>query len=219
MRDVNEDASAYAGQRATAEAIERGDGGGLSVDALLAKVRTAAAPTPAGTDVAAQAAVVPAVVPDVVPDVEGLAAAVAAVAGRHLPEGHLTPDADFFDAGGTSVGAVELVAALEDELGMEIALDDVFADARPTSLAHRWLSTAHTTATLSAPTASETRTSEAARTFPVPAPRTAPAVPVPRPRTPGPGPRTSTRSWPTWRSPTGCPGPATPSRCRRVGSC
>ncbi|QUW83829.1 thioester reductase domain-containing protein [Streptomyces mirabilis] len=175
MRDVNEDASAYAGQRATAEAIERGDGGGLSVDALLAKVRTAAAPTPAGTDVAAQAAVVP----EVVPDVEGLAAAVAAVAGRHLPEGHLTPDADFFDAGGTSVGAVELVAALEDELGMEIALDDVFADARPTSLAHRWLSTAHTTATLSAPTASETRTSEAARTFPVPAPRTAPAVPVP----------------------------------------
>ncbi|MFE2669166.1 hypothetical protein [Streptomyces mirabilis] len=41
MREVNEDASAYAGQRATAEAIERGGGGGLSVDALLAKARTA----------------------------------------------------------------------------------------------------------------------------------------------------------------------------------
>ncbi|MFK0020987.1 thioester reductase domain-containing protein [Streptomyces sp. NPDC090798] len=158
MREVNEDASAYAGQRATAEAIERGDGGALSVDALLAKVRTAAAPTPTGTDVAAAAAAVPDVVPDAegpaaVPDVEALAAAIAAVAGRHLPEGHLSPDADFFDAGGTSVGAVELVAALEDELGMEIALDDVFADARPISLAHRWLSTAHTTAVLAAPAA------------------------------------------------------------------
>ncbi|GAX51970.1 thioester reductase domain-containing protein [Streptomyces olivochromogenes] len=191
MREVNEDVSVYAGQRATAEAIERGGGGGLSVDALLAKVRTAAAPTPAGTDVAAAAAAVPDVegpVPDVVPDVEGpaaavpdvegpaavvpdvespaavvpdveaLAAAIAAVAGRHLPEGHLSPDADFFDAGGTSVGAVELVAALEDELGMEIALDDVFADARPTSLAHRWLSTSHTTAALSAPAAPEAPT-------------------------------------------------------------
>ncbi|MFD7997663.1 thioester reductase domain-containing protein [Streptomyces mirabilis] len=198
MREVNEDASAYAGQRATAEAIERGGGGGLSVDALLAKVRTAAAPVPTGSDggVAAAAdpdvvpdvkgpgAAVPDVVPDVkgpaavVPDVEALAAAIAAVAGRHLPEGHLSPDVDFFDAGGTSVGAVELVAALEDELGMEIALDDVFADARPTSLAHRWLSTAHTTATLSAPTTSESRTSEVARTLPVPAPRTVPAVPV-----------------------------------------
>ncbi|MER5667960.1 thioester reductase domain-containing protein, partial [Streptomyces mirabilis] len=87
-----------------------------------------------------------------------LAAAIAAVAGRHLPEGHLAPDVDFFDAGGTSVGAVELVAALEDELGMEIALDDVFADARPTSLAHRRLSTAGATAALSAPAASKTPT-------------------------------------------------------------
>ncbi|WP_329361315.1 thioester reductase domain-containing protein [Streptomyces sp. NBC_01483] len=152
MREVNEDAPAYAGQRATAETIERGDGGGLSVDALLAKVRTATASTPNGTDVASPAAVVPDAVLDVGlnvglnvgPDVEGLAAAIAAAAGRHLPEGHLSPDADFFDAGGTSVGAVELVATLEDELGIEIALDDVFTDARPTSLAHRWLSTAGT---------------------------------------------------------------------------
>ncbi|MFD6995472.1 thioester reductase domain-containing protein [Streptomyces mirabilis] len=184
MREVNEDASAYAGQRATADAIERGGGGGLSVDALLAKVRTAAAPVPTGSDggvaavavldvvpdVEGPAAAVPGVearaaaVPDVearapaVPDVEALAAAIAAVAGRHLPEGHLAPDVDFFDAGGTSVGAVELVAALEDELGMEIALDDVFADARPTSLAHRRLSTAGATAALSAPAASKTPT-------------------------------------------------------------
>ncbi|GHD46247.1 hypothetical protein GCM10010317_021640 [Streptomyces mirabilis] len=174
MREVNEDASAYAGQRATAEAIERGGGGGLSVDALLAKVRTAAAPVPTGSDGGVAGAAVPdvvldvegsaAAVPDVealaatVPDVEALAAAIAAVAGRHLPEGHLSPGVDFFDAGGTSVGAVELVAALEDELGMEIALDDVFADARPTSLAQRRLSTAGAPAALSAPAASKTPT-------------------------------------------------------------
>ncbi|MCX4615964.1 thioester reductase domain-containing protein [Streptomyces mirabilis] len=174
MREMNEDASVYAGQRATAEAIERGGGGGLSVDALLAKVRKAAAPSPTGPDGGVAAAAVPDVDPDVkgpaaavrdvegpaaaVPDVAALAAAIAAVAGRHLPEGHLSPDVDFFDAGGTSVGAVELVAALEDELGMEIALDDVFADARPTSLAHRRLSTAGATAALSAPAESKTPT-------------------------------------------------------------
>ncbi|MER5919176.1 thioester reductase domain-containing protein [Streptomyces mirabilis] len=172
MREMNEDASGYAGQRATAEAIERG-GGGLSVDALLAKVRTAAAHTPTGSDGGVAAAAVPDVVPDVkgpaavrdvkgpaaaVRDVAALAAAIAAVAGRHLPEGRLSPDVDFFDAGGTSVGAVELVAALEDELGMEIALDDVFADARPTSLAHRRLSTGGATAALSAPAVSKTPT-------------------------------------------------------------
>ncbi|KPI19412.1 thioester reductase domain protein [Actinobacteria bacterium OK006] len=204
MREMNEDASVYAGQRATAEAIERGGGGGLSVDALLAKVRKAAAPTPTGPDGGVAATAVPDVARDLegpavavrdlegpavavrdvggsavavrdvggsavavrdvegsaaaVPDVAALAAAIAAVAGRHLPEGHLSPDVDFFDAGGTSVGAVELVAALEDELGMEIALDDVFADARPTSLAHRRLSTAGATAALSAPAASKTPT-------------------------------------------------------------
>ncbi|MET7719873.1 thioester reductase domain-containing protein [Streptomyces mirabilis] len=164
MREMNEDASVYAGQRATAEAIERGGGGGLSVDALLAKVRTAAAHTPTGSDGGVAAAAVPDVVRDVkgpaaaVRDVAALAAAIAAVAGRHLPEGRLSPDVDFFDAGGTSVGAVELVAALEDELGVEIALDDVFADARPTSLAHRRLSTAGATAALSAPAASKTPT-------------------------------------------------------------
>ncbi|MGW4143362.1 thioester reductase domain-containing protein [Streptomyces mirabilis] len=174
MREMNEDASVYAGQRATAEAIERGGGGGLSVDALLAKVSTAAAHTPTGSDGGVAAAAVPDVVPDVkgpaaavrdvkgpaaaVPDVAALAAAIAAVAGRHLPEGRLSPDVDFFDAGGTSVGAVELVAALEDELGVEIALDDVFADARPISLAHRRLSTAGATAALSAPAASKTPT-------------------------------------------------------------
>ncbi|MFE0388785.1 thioester reductase domain-containing protein [Streptomyces bungoensis] len=121
MRDVNEEPE-YAGRRAAAEAIERG-GGGLGVSDLLARVRTmdtAPAPAPAA-------------------DLDTLTATVAAAAGRRLPSGRLAPDADFFDAGGTSVDAVELAAELEGELGIEIDLDEVFADARPSSLARRWL--------------------------------------------------------------------------------
>ncbi|MGM1078712.1 thioester reductase domain-containing protein [Streptomyces sp. H28] len=75
---------------------------------------------------------------------DDLGAAIAAMAGRFLPGGHLAPDADFFDAGGTSVDAVELAAALEDELGVVLDLDDIFADARPSSLARRCLPAAAT---------------------------------------------------------------------------
>ncbi|MGY4924911.1 thioester reductase domain-containing protein [Streptomyces sp. 900105755] len=114
------------GQRATAEAIERG-GGGLGVDDLLARVMQAATGADSGA------------APAPPRDVDGVAAAIAAAAGRHLPAGHLSPDADFFDAGGTSVHVVELVAELEGELGIEFDLDEVFADARPISLARRWL--------------------------------------------------------------------------------
>jgi thioester reductase-like protein len=122
MRDMTEES----GQRATAEAIERG-GGGLGVDDLLARVMQAATGADSGA------------APAPPRDVDGVAAAIAAAAGRHLPAGHLSPDADFFDAGGTSVHAVELVAELEGELGIEFDLDEVFADARPISLARRWL--------------------------------------------------------------------------------
>ncbi|MGW7369371.1 acyl carrier protein, partial [Streptomyces sp. NPDC054841] len=161
MRDVNEDVPAYAAQRATAESIERG-GGGLGVTALLAKVMTAdtnaqatvqadtnaQATVQADTnaqatvqaDTNAQADADAGTTPAL--DVDGLAAAIAAAAGRYLPGGHLSADADFFDAGGSSIHAVELVAELEGELGMEIDLDDVFADARPISLARRWLPSA-----------------------------------------------------------------------------
>ncbi|MXM65409.1 NAD-dependent epimerase/dehydratase family protein [Streptomyces sp. HUCO-GS316] len=96
------------------------------------------------------------------------------MAGRHLPEGHLSPDADFFDAGGSSVNAVELVAELEDELGMELDLDEVFADARPRSLARRWLQTTGATALPAPPL----------RT-PLPPP-TAPATVLPRPHAAAP---------------------------------
>ncbi|MGW3146257.1 thioester reductase domain-containing protein [Streptomyces sp. NPDC001177] len=189
MRDLNDDG----GRQATAEAIERG-GGGLGVTDLLARLQTAAAgPAPAPA----------------VRDVDGLAATIATAAGRYLPSGRLAPDADFFDAGGTSVHAVELIAELEDELGIEVDLDDVFADARPISLARRWLPVIAGTATeqtgsgaapgpaitgSGAAPAPGSGTAGAAApvtpaALPLPAAGTAPApapsiLPVPAPRTP-----------------------------------
>ncbi|MFF4546999.1 thioester reductase domain-containing protein [Streptomyces sp. NPDC001435] len=183
MRDLNDDDG---GRQATAESIERG-GGGLGVTDLLARLQTAAAgPAPAPP----------------VRDVDGLAATIATAAGRYLPSGRLAPDADFFDAGGTSVHAVELIAELEDELGIEADLDDVFADARPISLARRWLpviagtasaedgsgsapvpvsgtaaAAAHVTPATLPLSAAGTLPAPAPGTLPVPAPRTPPAVP------------------------------------------
>ncbi|MEV6021112.1 MULTISPECIES: thioester reductase domain-containing protein [unclassified Streptomyces] len=170
MSELNENASDHAGQRAIGEAIERGDGG-PSVEALLARIRQAPTPVPtpaprpmtsgtgAGRDHGPGAAPVPAA--PGVPDADGLAVVIAAAAGRFVPGGELSPDTDFFDAGGTSVGAVELVAALEDELGMEIDLDEVFADARPRSLAVRWVATVDaTTAAASPPGRQPTTTNE-----------------------------------------------------------
>ncbi|WP_432192470.1 thioester reductase domain-containing protein [Streptomyces sp. bgisy027] len=168
MREVNENASATADQRATAEAIERG-GIGLTVSDLLARVTGSAeaagseggvrsADAPARRDEAARRAEQPAMPEASAPstrhqplapntpapprprDLDDLAAAIAAVAGRYVPAGQLAPDADFFDAGGTSVSAVELVSALEDELGVAVDLDEVFADARPVALARHRLS-------------------------------------------------------------------------------
>ncbi|MEV0183336.1 thioester reductase domain-containing protein [Streptomyces sp. NPDC050625] len=186
MRDLNDDG----GRQSTAESIERG-GGGLGVTDLLARLQTAAAgPAPAPP----------------VRDVDGLAATIATAAGRYLPSGRLAPDADFFDAGGTSVHAVELIAELEDELGIEVDLDDVFADARPISLARRWLPVIAGTAaaedgsgtaaapvgtgsgaapapaengsgTAGAPAVTGSLPASAPGTLPVPAPRTPPAVP------------------------------------------
>ena len=157
MRDMNEDL----GLGSAAESIERG-GGGLSVDDLLSKVGEAAGTRPGAA-------------PGPPRDLDGVAATIAAAAGHYLPDGHLPADADFFDAGGNSVQAVELVAELEGELGIEFDLDEVFADARPISLARRWLE-----ATGTLPPAPDS-------TLPVPAPR---ALPRLAPRTPpmaGPG--------------------------------
>ncbi|MFJ3307066.1 thioester reductase domain-containing protein [Streptomyces sp. NPDC086549] len=188
MRDLNDDG----GRQATAESIERG-GGGLSVTDLLAGLQTAAgAATPTAP----------------VQDVEGLAATIAAAAGRYLPSGRLAPDADFFDAGGTSVHAVELVAELEGELGIEVDLDDVFADARPVSLARRWLpviggravspapapaaagvfgASPTTAATAPAPGAAAPATAATAPALGPAVPTTAAAAPAPGAAAPAPG--------------------------------
>ncbi|MCX4572792.1 thioester reductase domain-containing protein [Streptomyces sp. NBC_01571] len=125
------------------------------------------------------------------PDVDGLASAIAEAAGPFVPEGRLSPDTDFFDAGGTSVGAVELVAALEDALGVEMDLDEVFADARPRSLARRWLATVGAAAAPAVPDTSETPTPAGSSAPPEPIPRTSPPGTPPRTPSPGTAPRTA----------------------------
>ncbi|WP_306361361.1 thioester reductase domain-containing protein [Nocardia sp. CC227C] len=71
-------------------------------------------------------------------DADALAAAITAVANR-FTDAPIDADTDFFDAGGTSVAAVELLAALTRELDIHPDLDTVFFDARPRRLARRWL--------------------------------------------------------------------------------
>ncbi|MFJ2113958.1 MULTISPECIES: thioester reductase domain-containing protein [unclassified Streptomyces] len=72
-------------------------------------------------------------------DVDRLASAIAARAAGLIGGGTVDPETDLFDAGATSVTAVELVATLVRELNVRLSLDDVFADARPRRLAQRWL--------------------------------------------------------------------------------
>jgi thioester reductase-like protein len=72
-------------------------------------------------------------------DVDGLAAVIAKSAGKFVGAERVDPEADFFELGGTSVHAVELLANLSRELGVQLTLDDLFADARPRRLAERWL--------------------------------------------------------------------------------
>ncbi|MEU8898232.1 thioester reductase domain-containing protein [Nocardia sp. NPDC048505] len=67
-----------------------------------------------------------------------LATAITAIANR-FSRTPLQADTDFFDAGGTSLDAVELVAALQRELDIHPDLDTVFFDARPRRLAQGWL--------------------------------------------------------------------------------
>ncbi|MFI0733786.1 thioester reductase domain-containing protein [Streptomyces sp. NPDC021225] len=132
------------GRRPVGESIERG-GGGLSVADLLARALPGAASAPVsasappGDGPAADVDANANADTNTAADVDRLAEAIAAVAARFLPDGRMGPDTDFFDAGGTSVDAVELVAALARESGVELALDDVFADARPRRLAERHL--------------------------------------------------------------------------------
>lgn len=79
-------------------------------------------------------------------DLGRLSAAIVDRAARFLGGTPIGTDTDFFDAGATSVDAVQLAAGLARELGVRLSLDDIFADARPGRLAQRWLAQTGTAA-------------------------------------------------------------------------
>ncbi|WP_374434070.1 amino acid adenylation domain-containing protein [Inhella sp.] len=56
----------------------------------------------------------------------GLQQAVAALWCRVLQRAEVTPDDDFFDLGGYSLLALELTLALEQELGLQVTMTDLF---------------------------------------------------------------------------------------------
>ncbi|RMI33686.1 thioester reductase domain-containing protein [Nocardia stercoris] len=116
--------------RSRALALESG-GAGMDIAALLA----AAAPRRATPEPATDPAVPQSATGWTV---AGLAAVITEIANRKLAE-PIDSETDLFEAGATSVAAVEFVAALIEEHGVELSLDDVFADARPRRLAERWL--------------------------------------------------------------------------------
>ncbi|MFD3617922.1 thioester reductase domain-containing protein [Streptomyces sp. NPDC058676] len=189
-------ASASAPDRASASASDRAPAAGGAPAAGPLPAPVAEPPRTSASDRT------PAAAPT--PDLEALVTLIATAAGRHLPGGHLSPDADFFDAGGSSVNAVELVAELEDRLGLEIDLDEVFADARPRSLARRWLE--------AAPTAGlRTHTPETTARTPTvtPAPPTAIAT-APRTPTATPAPPATITTPGTASPPASVPVPAAP---------
>jgi thioester reductase-like protein len=73
-----------------------------------------------------------------------LSAAIVDQAAQLLGGRPIDADTDFFEAGATSVDAVRLAAAMTRELGVQVTLDDIFADARPGRLAQRWIAQAAT---------------------------------------------------------------------------
>ena len=116
------------------EQIERGSSGSARVAELLARTRRASIPSQ--QTVSQQSAPVRDAGSQ---SLEDLTSQIAVRAAQLLGAATLNPDTDFFDAGATSVNAVELVAVLGRELDVRLSLDDVFADARPRRLAQRWL--------------------------------------------------------------------------------
>jgi thioester reductase-like protein len=85
-------------------------------------------------------------------DLDRLSRTITEVANAFLPE-PIDSDTDFFEAGATSVAAVELVGTLARDHAVLLDLDDVFVDARPRQLARRWLKARGLT---TAPTPAET---------------------------------------------------------------
>ncbi|MGW1597965.1 thioester reductase domain-containing protein [Streptomyces sp. NPDC002343] len=145
-------------RRPDEEVIERrGPGRGQAADLLARFRKSASGPAPA-TPPAPPGPVsrtppgpaVPQPAPAGAPPTAAgpLATAIAGLAGRFLPDGVADLDTDLFDAGLSSVDAVELVALMARELDLRMSLDDVFADARPRRLAQR---ATGTTATAAAP--------------------------------------------------------------------
>jgi acyl carrier protein len=65
-----------------------------------------------------------------VSDVDRLASYIASRAAKFVGSETGDPDADFFNLGGTSVDAVTLITQLARESGVQISLDEFFADAR-----------------------------------------------------------------------------------------
>lgn len=72
-------------------------------------------------------------------ETDHLALRIAHMAARLIGAAQVDPDADFFQLGGSSIDAVGLVSVLARELGVQVTLDDLFADGRPRRLAERWL--------------------------------------------------------------------------------
>lgn len=122
------------GVDAAAERPSVGGGGEpatSSVAQLLARVRgsrSAAIEPTRAADVA-----------DLPWDLDRLTAAIVERAERLLPGTVMEADTDLFEAGASSVAAVEFLAVLARELNVRLSLDDVFADARPRRLARLWL--------------------------------------------------------------------------------
>ncbi|MET8685721.1 thioester reductase domain-containing protein [Streptomyces sp. NPDC004732] len=170
-------------RRPEEEAIERRGPGRAAASDLLAHFRKPpagpAAAQPAGTTTPTNptdpAAARPA------RGVAEVAADIAARAARFLPGGAPDSETDLFDAGLSSVDAVELVALMARELDVQLTLDDVFADARPRRLAQRWAKA------LGLPTTASAASASASATAPAPTPAAAPTVaaaPVVLPSTP-----------------------------------
>ncbi|MEU6995135.1 thioester reductase domain-containing protein [Streptomyces sp. NPDC046465] len=150
-------------RRPEEEVIERRGPGRAQASDLLARFRNTA--VPADRQKAPAAPQTPVAEPEAAArGVAEVAADIAARAARFLQGG--TPDAetDLFDAGLSSVDAVELVAVMARELDVRVSLDDVFADARPRRLAQRWAAAAGLPATVaeSAPAARPPKAPEAA---------------------------------------------------------
>lgn len=60
---------------------------------------------------------------------------ISALISEILEVSDVAPDDDFFDIGGNSLLALDLLARLEERTGMKIALLDIFRAASPDELA------------------------------------------------------------------------------------